>query len=217
MQTTLTSQSLASTLRLSIEKSEGVGPQKPTPSESRADEYPMIANKITEDGEAVKRPLFALPRGNSSYPECAKLLFSICGQSKTIFRKGDVFCELLHNPFEMRPLTPCNFIARVDKFVRIYTMTTTERKFTKLNELEARSLLGTDEARCYIPEIKIVTNAPVLYMQGGKLFQANVGYNNTRGVYVKEGVGDVPIVPPAKAKAALLDLLSEFNFATPEI
>ena len=94
-------------------------------------------------------------------------------------------------------------------------MTTTERKFTKLNELEARSLLGTDEARCYIPEIKVVTNAPVLYMQGGKLFQANVGYNDACGVYVKEGVGDVPIVPPAKAKAALLDLLSEFNFATP--
>jgi hypothetical protein len=183
--------------------------------------------KISEDSK--KAVALRLPRGEQTFPVCAEQLFQILGKTKTIFRKGPAIYEIIDYPIEMQVLTPINLVARADKYCFTYILASAPKAkqsaASKTKKLipkrcrmfieEAKILLGTAEARRYLPNIRVATNAPVLYLHKDKLQIATTGYNPLCEVYVLEGVKDLPVMGSVqKAQATLLDLISEFNFAT---
>jgi hypothetical protein len=121
--------------------------------------------KINEDSK--KAVALRLPRGEQTFPACAEQLFKILGKTKTIFRKGPAIYEIINHPVEMQVLTPVNLVARADKYSFTYVLAKkpgTEELVPKPCRMfieEAKILLGTEEARQYLPNIRVATNAPV--------------------------------------------------------
>jgi hypothetical protein len=127
--------------------------------------------KITEADKQPKLPELPLPRGEVTYIDCGEVLWKEYGKTGKVFRKGDVVCETVGG--KLQPLTPANLVGRVDRYLWPYVWKKNtgngDDKFIKtsarMHGEEAHVLLGMyDELNLHVPEVKVVTRAPVLYV-----------------------------------------------------
>ena len=87
-----------------------------------------------------------------------------------------------------------------------------EAKFIKasarMQAQEAHVLLGMyDQINPHVPEVKVVTRAPVLYVHNGQLLEAAEGYSAHCKVFVTQGFKGRHRIAPRQARHALLDVL----------
>ena len=157
---------------------------------------------------------------NDSLPAsvAAERMFNHLGATGEMYRRGAAIVEL-DNDNRISVLTPTAFRSRLNKKGRkvlAFKKSQTGAVFPydkHCGEDVAKVLLNTSEVEL-LPEIKLVVSMPVLVEIRGQLFVTKPGYNYDSGVLVTSSaaVRDIPI---EEAAAALLDLLRDFQFATP--
>jgi hypothetical protein len=157
---------------------------------------------------------------NDSLPAnvAAERMFNHLGATGEMYRRGSAVVEL-DDENRMQVLTPTAFRSRLNKRgrkVMAFKKSQTGAVFPAdkhCGEDVAKVLLATSEV-LLLPEIKLVVAMPLLVERSGQLIVTQPGYNHECGVLVT-GIAAVRDIPLDEAAGALLDLLRDFNFATP--
>ncbi len=168
----------------------------------------------------VSKPKIVLPSGNVSLTDTAKQLFPLLKETHRIFRRGDKFFIIFSNGEKLRPLTPDAARSEFDKVAFLIVWRgggEGELKQVLTNKCPretAVGLLETQEAKTIIPEVLGVVNFPIITEKDGKIHVSGKGYDAETKMFVFKSEKPLQVLF-SDAKAALFDLVSDFDFVTP--
>ena len=164
-----------------------------------------------------------LPSGGLQFLESAQRAFRILASSETLFLRGGRVCELVSGDDGLLKLDVVGeqtFRSRIEKHGKVMAYRAGPHG-EELLTANARCSLDTakawlaSEAREILPPIAAIHNCPLMVEDNGRVEILGKGYHRICGGRLIAG-GDMPQqMELREATAALLDILSEFGFATP--
>jgi BT4734-like, N-terminal domain len=164
-----------------------------------------------------------LPSGSLQLLESAQRAFRILASSETLFLRGGRVCELVCDDDGLLKLDVVDeqtFRSRIEKHSKVMAYRTGPHG-EELLTANARCSLDTakawlaSEAREILPPIAAIHNCPLMVEDNGQVEILGKGYHRICGGRLIAG-GDTPQqMELGEATSALLDILSEFYFATP--
>jgi len=182
-----------------------------------------IAHPVqTQGGNLCEAPII-LPGGGVSITDCANDLFQRIGRTRTLFQRGGAIVELAADKDGVSSLsivTPSAFRSRLESYGAVLAWRSGEGRQPVLKpsvcpEETAKALLDAKAALDHLPPIATLTRCPVMVAAGDGFEILSKGYHALNGgILVTAGIQPCE-VELGEAVASLLDLLSEFEFATP--
>ena len=135
-----------------------------------------------------------------------------------IFRKGCTLLRLIDG--QLAPLSSSAVHTLIFDRMRVMRWTTVNGQpqlvpATDLKESILRAIRESHFIAQFIPEVTVVAPQPYLVLQGGQLAMLTKGYNKAGGGVLVTGGTIPPEVPIVEAVQSILDLLTDFQFATP--
>ena len=166
--------------------------------------------------------VFPVPGGGIGNNAAAEIIFPALAKSRRIFMRGTIAHEVARSEKtdHLAPISAERFCSIIETGgSRIARRETTKDdqgkkrtvwRSTTFPMSAAKIQLETDAARMHLPPIRQLTNCPIITPDGilGKGYHDHAG-----GTYISTGSAPERI-PKGTAFRSLLDILSDFNFAT---
>ena len=89
------------------------------------------------------------------------------------------------------------------------------RDATKIEDGVLKAMLGSHLVETAVLPVKVIAKTPFLVLANGELIQLVNGYNPQRGGVLVTGTGKPEMVSIERAVRTILDLLQDYDFATP--
>lgn len=168
---------------------------------------------VKEKPIALPKGVFVLPNDHVSYTESAEHIFRQIARRKTMFMFGSAVVEIDRRGGELSVMNPEKLRSRMDSYgnkVMHYIVYKDDilLKPKRCSKDIASVLMNTCEIKDILPEIRVVTDAPVITKDG----ILKKGYHDC-GVLVRGGGADE--VPIKEAIPALINIFRDFDFQTP--
>jgi hypothetical protein len=167
----------------------------------------------------ARGPRLLLPGGIQTFTICARQCFEHLATTKKFFTQGDQVVELSETASDnkkLKELTPSEFRSRLHEFFELNILGRRGEIDAVCSVDIAKGLLDTKAAAQYLPPIQSIHNSPVFAEKEGELVVLEGGYHDVNGgTYVLSERGVACSITLEMAKNALLDLVSDFDFATP--
>jgi 3',5'-cyclic AMP phosphodiesterase CpdA len=168
------------------------------------------------------------PKSGVGFEQSATAIFSTIGPSMRLYNQGGSLCEIDHSrqgQAKFRPVSAERLCALAETFGKRIVVRKRRSKSdggghcwdeTTLNIPDARVLMKSDAASEFLPPIQSIVGCPVLVGDGGTGYKIlGSGYHLYNGGVWVDG-GTIPeVVPVHEARASLIGLLEDFQFATP--
>lgn len=197
----------------------------PIPYGEEGRRYTGCQNLNLAEPEEPRDPLegiIILPSGELQLHESARRAFEILAKSETLFLRGRRVCELIEGEDGSLRLSIVNeqaFRSRIEKHAKVMAFRAGPHGKQLLTP-NARCSLDTSrawlesDARTLLPPIVAIHNCPMLIEDGGHTHILGRGYHNKLGGLLVTG-GEMPRqMELPEAKAVLLSIIEEFDFAT---
>ncbi|MDB6173788.1 MAG: hypothetical protein JWL59_3099 [Chthoniobacteraceae bacterium] len=166
-------------------------------------------------------PTVMLPGGPVTITECARDLFKIIAPRHQIFARGKVVVSLTRattGDFVLEPLKPSTARSTFEQYARFLVHRSGANgeavlKRSVMPEETARALLDSEIASDLLPQIKGLTNCPIIFESEGILKVSGRGYSQETKMLIQRGEHP-PSVPLDEAVNGLKALLKDFAFQT---
>lgn len=150
--------------------------------------------------------------------DTAKQAASYLGTTGDIYCKGNTILRLING--ELAPINAAALHTLLFDRMQVMEWVTENRRArlvpaTEMKDGTLRAIKESHFVAAHIPQVTIVARQPYLVKHDGQLVMLTKGYNVAGGGILVTG-GTVPDeVPTEEAVQAILDLLADFQFATP--
>lgn len=191
-------------------------------STAMSDQIEEELGRVTgfDDGCPPPKNVLPVPAGGITFSVAGDIIFRAFAEKRTMFIRESVVHEIRCGSTDtLQPVEAnrfCSVIEKLGKRVarREMDATTGKLKWRKCNFPlgAANVLLATEEARTLLPSIRQLANCPILTTTGEILTR---GYHSFAGGTLISSGDMPPEVPLDRAVKALIDILKDFNFATP--
>lgn len=164
-------------------------------------------------------PVVVLPSAEVTITECAEKLFGVIAPTKTLFMRGGAVVALIRRDdglLALDVLRPAAARSAFEKHAKFFSWRAGAGGASVLKPSNcphdmADALLQTEEARSLLPRVQGLLNCPVIRDVNGELESCGSGYDERTRLLITGGEKP-PEVARETAAAALLELLSEFEF-----
>lgn len=194
------------------------GPQEISGSNGNGTHHKTTSRTTTH---SESRPRLILPGGRVPIIETAENLFSQLANTHKYFVRGRLVVELARNKEGTETLVPLRATAlrtRIEEAFELWAWRLRKQepmlKRANCPKDIGEALLESNPAVDMLPGIRLVTSAPILAEEAGRLVLLNRGYHDLFGGVYIEHQTEVAMVGLDEAKRSLLDLLSDFDFTT---
>lgn len=197
-------------------------PRNPVPLEQCTQPVPTVIHPPESRPPVYSATQIILPSGDVSITGCANEVFQRIGPTQTLFERGGTTVEIVEDNDGVSTLsivTPSAFRSRLENYGPLLAWRSGENRQPVLKpslcpEETARALLDTTAVRKYLPRISLLTRCPVLVAGSNGVEILSKGFHaRNNGILVTAGV-EPREVELREAIASLVDLLSEFDFAS---
>ena len=156
-------------------------------------------------------PELRLPDGTRQYREFAAEIAPLVRNRLDWFLRGGRVVE--HRDGELRPIVPTEGVTKFERVAKFYSVKMVQGMPVKgpalLKEGIVKITLQSDELRKKLPEVRVVSDCPVLAETDGQL-RVLCGYDSTTKTLAR---GDVPVETSWEdGKSHLLNLLRDYAF-----
>jgi hypothetical protein len=166
----------------------------------------------------ARGPTLLLPQGIQTFTRCGEECFRHLATTGKFFMQGEKVVELCQEADAMRlnEVTPSKFRSRLDEFFELKKLERGRERDAVCSLDIAKGILDTKAAAQFLPPIQTIHSSPVFAEKRGELVVLENGYHNVNGgTYVLSDREVAQSVTLERATNALLDLVSDFDFATP--
>jgi len=161
-------------------------------------------------------PMLYVPGMEQSIQDAGQIAGSLLRETGCFFMRGGALVEVLREgdgePY-LRPIKPTQLASEMELVAQIVKLKEGEAQLTVLSTTQAQLIMESSSFRREIPEIKILSKCPVLTFAKDRTLRIITGHDKESGILSFA-------VPPEQvslndAIKLLLELLEDFNFATP--
>ena len=143
----------------------------------------------------------------------ARQLGTLFADTGRFYQRDGLLTEVRQNAagFRLEIIKPALFVSLVEDVARVVKKTKHDQAQALLPNDMASNILQSRTFKQELPEIKGLSNCPILSEREGRL-ESVAGYDPTTGILAHGK--PVPMISPADAKVLLDDLLQDYVFAT---
>ena len=212
----------------SIQKTRARGKEKAAMAEAAVEEdFAGVDPRILDELKALPQDVLILPSDHVPYIVSARLVFERLAKDLKLFVRGGRVVELTQQKRDSAPavlaisiLTPDALRSRLEgskRRVKTATVVGTQLllKLKRCSADSAAVLLATEESVKRLPPIELVTRSPILVEHEGQLRTLGHGYHPINGGIMVISNRMAAEVLVEAAVRDLLNLLHDFQFATP--
>lgn len=161
-------------------------------------------------------PPLVIPGKSQSIQGAGQAAGRLLKETDRFFIRGGALVEVIHGkdgePY-LQPLKATQLASEMELVARIVRVKGDELESTVLSGTQAQLIMDSSSFRNEVPEITILSKSPVITMGANQQIRIITGYDKESGIL--SFAADLEEVPLDAAVALILDLLSDFNFATP--
>lgn len=203
-------------------QANGMGglPKIPAPTKkdvpTEPDEYAGCHPDVVDELRRLPRGVLPLPSDYVPFTISARFIYTELGNNDELFRRGGKVVELSDEG--LSAVTPEGLRSRLEANGRRIKSFVAHRdqpvlKLKRCPTDTAKALLACRE-RDLLPAIELLADTSVLFERAGELVVLGPGFHRDARVLVRRQALEAEEVPLEIAVTALLDILSDFRFAT---
>jgi hypothetical protein len=182
-----------------------------------------VRKVFTSNGAKIPEDVFPVPSGGIGHTQAADIIFPALAESRRMFMRGARAHEIVttDNADHLAPVSAERFCSIIENCGHRIARREKRKDHDDKDQAmvwrsttfpvgAAKIQLETDSARRHLPPIRQLTNCPIITPDGilGRGYHDHAG-----GTYISQGEAPEDI-PKGTAFSALLELLSDFSFAT---
>jgi len=164
----------------------------------------------------VPLPMLFVPGQDQSIQEAGRTAGILLRETGRFFMRGgtlvEVLCENDSEPY-LRPIKSTQLASEMELVAQIVKIKSDEVVLTVMNAAQAQLIMESSSFRKEIPEIKILSKCPVLTFAKDRTLLIITGHDKESSILSFALPPEE--IPLSFARDLLLDLVVDFNFATP--
>lgn len=169
-----------------------------------------------ESSSHVSLPMLFVPGKEQSIQDAGRTAGILLRETGRFFMRGGALVEVLREndgePY-LRPIKSTQLASEMELVAQIVKLKDGEAQLMVLNTTQAQLMMDSSSFRKEIPEIKILSKCPILTFTKDRTLRIITGYDKESGIL--SFATNLEEVPLNDAINLLLELLEDFDFATP--